>query len=149
MNTDYGKESFRKFQELPTVVTPFTFVTLHLRTVYFPDHVLFYIHDKCLRISINGHFSVVLTRGVVVPLISWHRKSCLILCHVPAQFNHHLTSTIRESILGSSTNKFISRSKFGRITVPCCGRVWQFLKGIDKRDQRTRQLHPWVHTQEN
>lgn len=44
-----------------TVLALVSSVAFHLRTAYCPDHVLFYIHEKCLHISINDHFSYVLT----------------------------------------------------------------------------------------
>lgn len=44
-----------------TVLALVSSVAFHLRIAYCPDHVLFYIHEKCLHISINDHFSYVLT----------------------------------------------------------------------------------------
>lgn len=49
----------------------------------FLSYAIFCIHEKCLRISINGHFSYVLIGGDAVSLTLWHRKFCLILCCIP------------------------------------------------------------------
>lgn len=109
VNTDYGKESFRKLQELRTVVTLFGFVAIHLFTFL----IICFLYSWEVSAYFNKWpFPYVLTWGDAMSSISWHRN-CLILCHTPqpGQFNHYLTDTIRESILSWIKNNFYIQIK--------------------------------------